>query len=117
MISPAPIVLRNLGVVDGLPFACGMKRQVYNGRGRTTGLRCTHQCLPAGQNAGFEAIAGFSSEEIYAVGWKGEIWEWNRAQSLKRESPTNLILTGVCCGDDGHVYVCGQHGTLLRRPP
>ena len=41
---------------------------------------------PAGQNAGFEAIAGFSSEEIYAVGWKGEIWEWNRAQWLKRES-------------------------------
>jgi len=113
-MTPPPVVLRGIGVVDGLPMACGMKRQVYKRTGENVWTAMSAPPPPAGENAGFEAIAGYSGEEIYAVGWKGEIWEWNGAQWIKRESPTNLILTGVCCGEDGNVYICGQRGTLIR---
>jgi hypothetical protein len=113
-ITPPPSVLRGIGVVDGLPVACGMKRQVYRRTGDNAWTVMNAPPPPDGENAGFEAIAGYSGKEMYAVGWKGEIWEWDGSQWLKREGPTNLILTGVCCADDGNVYICGQHGTLIR---
>ena len=67
----------------------------------------------SGENAGFEDICGFNLTEVYAVGWNGEIWQWEGVRWIDRPSPTNLILTGVCCGTDGNVYACGQNGTLI----
>ena len=115
VIQPQPVVLRGMGVVEGFPVACGMKRQVYKRVGDNSWVAMHAPAPPPGENAGFEAVAGFSNQEIYAVGWNGEIWEWNGSQWLNRISPTNLILTGVCCAGDEEVYICGLHGTLLRR--
>lgn len=113
VIKPRPVVLRGAGVVDGMAIAVGMKRQVYK-RVDANRWVAMHAPAPAAkQNAGFEAIAGFNSDEAYAVGWNGEIWEWNGSKWMDRPSPTNLILTGVCCAED-RVYVCGQHGTLVE---
>jgi len=113
-IQPQPVCLRNIGVVDGYAIACGMKRQVYR-RSAENSWTAMHAPAPKeGQNAGFEAIAGYSIKETYAVGWNGEIWEWDGGQWLNRTSPTNLILTGLACAGDGNVYICGQHGTLIR---
>ena len=112
-IVPKPKVLRGVGVVDGLAVACGMKRQVYRRDGEAT-WTAMHAPAPDKGNAGFEAVAGFSSKEMYAVGWNGEIWEWNGKKWVNRASPTNLILTSVCCAADGKVYICGQTGTLLK---
>jgi hypothetical protein len=113
-IQPNPVCLRGIGAVDGFAIACGMYRQVYKRIDEAVWTAMHAQAPPPGENAGFEAIAGFSGSEIYAVGWNGEIWEWDGTQWLNRTSPTNLILTGVCCAGDAKVYVCGQHGTLLR---
>ena len=68
------------------------------------------QCAGAdpGVPAGFEAIAGFGEENIYAVGWRGEIWQRKDDGWIQRDSPANVILTGVCCTDDGYVYICGR---------
>lgn len=114
VIKPTPVVLRGLGVVDGYPIACGMKRQVYRRIADDTWVEMHAPPPREGENAGFEAIAGFNINEMYAVGWNGEIWEWNGQAWLNQTSPTNLILTAVCCGDDGNVYVCGQNGTLIQ---
>lgn len=62
----------------------------------------------------FEAIAGFSTEEMYAVGWRGDICIISPLKADRIPSMTNLILTNVCCGADGLVYCCGQKGILLR---
>jgi hypothetical protein len=114
VIEPRPTVIRGIGVVDGLPVACGMKRQVYRRVGENAWVAMHAPAPEPGENAGFEAIAGFTGDEIYAVGWNGEIWQWNSSNWIDRASPTNLILTGVCCGGDEEVYICGQHATLIR---
>ncbi|MBF8797070.1 type IV secretion system immunity protein Tsi7 [Pseudomonas aeruginosa] len=109
--------MRGVASIDGVAYACGMDRQVYrrfdenDWRAIDSGAR-----PPAGSEAvvGFEAIGGFGAREIYAVGWDGEIWQYDGKRWQPRESPTNLILTAICCAEDGSVYACGQAGTLLR---
>jgi hypothetical protein len=110
-ILPEPMALRNLGVIDGFPYACGMNREVFR---RDAENSWTPMHAPGSdETSGFEAIDGFISNEIYAVGWKGEIWEWNGKTWTPHAALTNLILTGVCCAGNQHVYACGQNGTLI----
>lgn len=114
VIEPRPVALRGVGVVDGYSIACGMKRQVFRRVGENS-WEAMHAPPPSpDENAGFEDICGFNANDVYAVGWNGEIWQWNGVRWVNRASPTNLILTGVCCASDGNVYVCGQNGTLIR---
>jgi hypothetical protein len=63
---------------------------------------------------GFEAIDGFRENDLYAVGLGGEIWHYAAGHWESAESPTNLRLTSLHCAPDGFVYVCGQHGLLMR---
>jgi len=114
-IKPKPVCLRGLGVVGGFPVACGMKRQVYR-RVAVGSWVAMHAPAPKKprQAAGFEAIDGYSLEEMYAVGWEGEVWEWNGSKWINRASPTNVIFSTVCCAGDGNVYAAGHMGTLLR---
>lgn len=113
-IKPKPIVLRGMGVVDGFAVACGMKRQVFKRTGENSWIAMHAPPPKRKEVAGFEDIGGFSGKEMYAVGWEGEIWEWNGTKWIDCASPTNAILTGICCGGDKKMYVCGKDGTLIR---
>ena len=113
-IIPRPFQLRFCGAIAGVAYACGMKRQVYARRDEG---RWTPMHAPEGDGkkvAGFEAIAGVDSEDIYAVGWEGEIWQFAKNRWIQRASPANVVLTGACCAPDGNVYVCGQNGILMK---
>jgi hypothetical protein len=115
VIKPKPICLRRVAVVNGYAVACGMKRQVYRRAGENQWV-AMHAPAPKKprQAAGFEDIDGFSDDEMYAVGWEGEVWEWNGSNWINRASPTNVIFSAVCCAGDGNVYAAGPMGTLLR---
>lgn len=63
---------------------------------------------------GFEDIAGFSSGDIYAVGWGGEIWRYEKGQWRRLRSPVASNLNAVCCAPDGYVYVAGDDGAFLK---
>jgi hypothetical protein len=104
-------VLRAVQDVAGKAYAVGMMKQVYRRDGRElwTDIGAS---LP--DKGGFEAIHGTSEKDLYAVGWKGEIWHYDGKKWESIDSPTNKILTGVCCAGDGNVYVCGKDGILLR---
>lgn len=112
-LKPAPVMIRNARGIGGYVFACGMKRQVYQ---RVDEKRWRDMSAPGpmpAETAGFEAIDGYSERELYAVGWGGEIWQFDGAAWTRRDSPTDAILSAVCCAPDGVVYAAGQRGTLL----
>jgi hypothetical protein len=112
-IVPRPICLRNMKFIDGLAFACGMKREVFCRTAENTWIAMSADKPKDGENAGLESIAGYSRKEIYSVGWNGEIWKWDGAQWEQCPKLVSQILTSVTCAEDGKVYVCGQSGALI----
>jgi len=103
--------------IGGQLCAVGMSRMAYRqdssgtwnqlGRGaEVTDLVDIEAC--------FRSIAGFSDDHLIAVGTKGEIWQCCNGVWQQMESPTNVILHGVLCCDDGTAYACGAAGVVLR---
>lgn len=113
-IVPPPVMIRNAREIGGLVHACGMKRQVYRRDGEAQWSDISAPRAGDTEELGFEAIDGHARDELYAVGWGGEIWQYDGRAWHQRASPTNVTLTAVCCADDGTVYAAGQGGVLVR---
>ena len=56
-------------------------------------------------NDGFIDIDGFSENDIYAAGNGPDVWNWDGKVWSQIEIPTNAYIKGVCCADDGQVYL------------
>ncbi|WP_165874675.1 hypothetical protein [Cocleimonas flava] len=113
-ILPEPKSIRNICTIEGYAYACGMNRQVFKRVGEDQ-WDIMHATLSDNEsNKGFEDIDGFSQFDIYAVGWGGEIWNYNGSKWIQADSPTNLILTCVLCAPDGNVYIGGRQGTIIK---
>lgn len=114
-IEAAQFAVASLVAIDEVIFACGMGREVLQrescGVWRPIGP-------PLGDDEpgiiGFEDIAGFSLDEIYAVGWQGEVWLRSAGNWRRLDSPTSGNLNAVCCAPDGMVYAVGDGGLMLR---
>ena len=65
---------------------------------------------------GFEAIDGYSITELYAVGHRGEVWQWEGTRWIQRESGLGEkdVLTLLTCAVDGQAYAAGKKGLLLK---
>jgi hypothetical protein len=107
--------LRNLSVVDDVIYACGMGRIVLQrqGLGQWTSLGPGERKGDA-DVVGFEDIGGYSADEMYAVGWGGEIWWRDKGKWRQVDSPTSVNLRALHCAEDGSVYVVGRDGTMVR---
>jgi hypothetical protein len=113
--SPASIgALRDARSIGGVLYACGMKRQVYRRADRGRWSLLDAGFTPEPGVTGFESLDGFNENEIYAVGWEGEIWQYDGAVWTRRDSGTNVILIDVLCAGDGQVYVLGRGRKLIR---
>jgi hypothetical protein len=106
-------LLRGARTIEGLPVVCGMKKQVYL-RQDANKWQCISKDIAGGEGVhGFEAIDGFSLNDMYAVGWYGEVWHYNGATWMKIDVPTKNLLTDVCCAGDGTVYITGRGSTFI----
>ncbi|UXH80646.1 hypothetical protein [Roseateles amylovorans] len=63
---------------------------------------------------GFDAIAGFNANDIYAAGGEGDLWRFDGRFWRQCQVPTNMMMETLCCAGDGHVYVGLQSGGLMR---
>ena len=113
-ITPAPVMIRHARTIDGLVYACGSKREVYKRVGDAQWQDISAPRAGATEEFGFEAIDGYGVNELYAAGWGGEIWRHDGKRWTQCASPTNVILTAVCCAPDGAVYAAGQGGVMVR---
>ncbi|MCG8426036.1 MAG: hypothetical protein MI754_01610 [Chromatiales bacterium] len=67
-------------------------------------------------NEGFEDFDGFSEDDIYAAGGKGDVWHFNGQKWRQIPFPTNAWVKAVCCGGDGNVYIsCYEGLTFMGR--
>ena len=115
MVPDARYALAALSAIDEVVYACGMGREVLQrdapGAWRRIGP-------PLGDDEtgviGFEDLAGFSADELYAVGWQGEIWLSEQGRWRRIDSPVSANLNAACCAADGWVYVVGDGGAMLR---
>jgi hypothetical protein len=110
--------LRGTRVIDGQAYVVGMGRHVY-----VRGARGNWAAIDNGvflprhireEPVGLNALDGTSKQNIYAVGFIGEIWHFDGTAWRQEQSPTNVALNDVVCGPDGTIYACGMSGTLVR---
>lgn len=102
--------------IDGDAYAVGMGRQVYRRRDVNRRERMdfgVRTKLEMNNTYSFEAVHGFSHSNIYAAGRRGEIWRFDGRSWAQQTSPTDQIITDICCTSSGTVVACGLGGTLL----
>ena len=63
---------------------------------------------------GFRDIDGFATDDLYAVGGKGEVWRYDGHRWRPGRFPDQVPLFAVCCGADQQVYVSAEGQTLYR---
>lgn len=102
-----------LSLIGTAVYAYGMCRQVY--RRLEDG---TWQRVDAGIRihdvAGIKSMAGHDEREMYAVGFKGDIWLCRDGRWTSVDSPTNVKLEQVAATSSGDFIACGGAGTVLR---
>lgn len=107
--------LTGIGTVAGEAFAVGMGRQVYL-RERAKVWTPKHGRMLSDRPpdvVGINTIVGSGSDRVFAAGWGGEIWISNGIVWEKEDSPTNHIISDGVIADDGRVFFCGRHGTII----
>jgi hypothetical protein len=117
----APNKLRTMHEVRAIGssfYAVGMRRQVFR-RNMSAG---PWEKIDSGvfvpdsskEVAGFLSIDGFGDDEIYAVGYGGQIWMFDGKTWSQVVSPTNARLECVRCTLEGDVLASGEGGVILR---
>ncbi|MDQ1814462.1 hypothetical protein RBA41_14215 [Massilia sp. CCM 9210] len=61
---------------------------------------------------GFSDMSAFASNDMYAVGGKGDVWRFDGIKWHACPIPTNANLKTVCCAADGVVYITEMNGSV-----
>lgn len=108
--------LRCAKVINNYVYAAGMARQIYRRNGPDDWVQFDDGVYMSRGNrdyaAGILDIDGFNNE-LYAVGYKGEIWYYNGNNWEQSDTPTDIALTKVICVGD-IVYIVGLSGIIIK---
>lgn len=110
--------LTAMRVVGRHVYVAGMARQVYC-RPLLGGLwrRADAGALVSKKSLdieGFKAIDGLNEEDLYAVGFHGQIWHCDGSRWNRLDSPTNTLMVCVQCVTPDLVFLSGSNGTVLK---
>jgi hypothetical protein len=109
--------IREIRRIGGSLFACGMGRQVYR-REASGAWSPAHQGVllapGAKEAAGFNSIHGMMEDDLWTVGFLGEIWRCRSGWWAAETSPTNVALNKILVVNDRLAFIAGKAGTLLR---
>ena len=108
--SPEYGSFRSISSIDGQAYGIGTSGLVYRYEKKSSWTN-----LGKGIDRSFsgQGIAGFSENDIYAVGLHGLIYHFNGQSWRQITTPTNLNFNTVVCGGDGYVYAAGQSGEII----
>jgi hypothetical protein len=121
--------LRGVRYVEKEAFAYGMGREIYRRTNQgwvqfEDGLQ--KPAVPAGASlrerirakatnqGGITSVDGQAANDLYAVGFRGEIYHSTGSAWAALHSPTDVILRDLAVATNGDVFVCGQMGIVLR---
>ena len=121
--KPLPISEKSrvtqLRCIDKKAYAVTTMREVYR---RDNVSKWTNLSVPIMEsekknlnNLGFDAIDGFSENDIYACGSHGDGWHYDGKTWQRLDlPPTNAMISDMVCGDDGNVYIIFWHGLIVK---
>jgi hypothetical protein len=114
--SPAPTRplygdFRRVTEIGGKAHAVGHEGMVYRLDSLNAWTRID-EGLPASFNA--EVAQGYGLSDIYAAGFRGQLWHFGGANWRQVELPTNSILAAILCIPNSVTYIGGHRGVLLR---
>ena len=67
------------------------------------------------ERRGQVSVATYPYNPLDAVGWHGEIWRWNGANTWRQiDSPLSSHLSAACCKPDGTVIAVGYDGAMVQ---
>lgn len=100
---------RCVAEIGGVAHAVGLGGMAYRmeAPGRWTRI---DSGLPDSFNA--ETIHGFTGSELYAAGFRGQIWRRDDRNWLPVEMPTNIPFNVIRCMPDARCYAGGKRGLL-----
>ena len=107
--------LNRLKTIDQRLYIVGGNRTVgfREGKDRWKWLTGDVSYKKGSSDQGFEDLDGFSHNDLYAVGGRGDVWHYDGTTWRAIKFPTNKRLETVCCGADGKVYISGYEGVTF----
>jgi len=101
--------------IEGWLYACGGGRSFGKRLGDHSWQSFTQDFeLPRDwmdcDDIGFTDFDGFSEQDIYAAGEKGDVWHFDGKRWRQIRFPSDMSIYTVCCGGDGNVYISGDNG-------
>jgi hypothetical protein len=94
-------------------YVCGYHRQVYTRRDASW-ISLADDILSTASGTGFLDIDGSAHDQLYAVGWNGEIFFYDGQRWQRDACPISDHLSSVRCLPDGEVWICSYAGHVLR---
>jgi hypothetical protein len=114
------LYFRNVkSVRGGHAIAVGHRRNVYLRKAANNWVRLDNGLFPQGEDTeldgtGFDDIDGFSEEDVYACGGKGDLWHYDGNVWTQVDIPTNRRLKQICCAEDDIVYITMDNNDVIR---
>ncbi len=107
--------MRGLCSVGEFFFAVGMGRVAFvrTGDGSWKDISPADDEDASVDPIGFQAVAGGRQDDVYAVGFGGDIWHFDGERFNPSVSPTNMLLNAVHVTPNGTVLIAGKAGILL----